>query len=133
MEQQLAVGERAAQVGGEHEALGAVVVVLGAVGHERVVACLRAVHRDVRALEQGVDVAPVIGVPGEADAGVELEADPVDLDRPVQGVLETLDGRLGRVAVSARHENGKFVAAEARDEILAAERCPQPWSHGLQH
>ena len=65
--------------------------------------------------------------------GVELEADAVDLDRPVQGVLEALHGGLGGVAVGARHEHGKFVAAEARDEILAAERRPQPRADLLEH
>ena len=133
VEHQLVVGERAAQVGGEHEPLGAVVVVLCAVGHERVVARLGAVHRDVRALEQRVDVGAVIGIPGQADAGVELEADSVDLEGRCRASWRRCTAAWAASHVGARHENGEFVAAEARDEILAAERRPQPGADLLEH
>ena len=132
VEHELVVGQGPAQVGGQTEPLGAVVVVLGAVDDQRVVVGLGAIHGHVGALEQRVDVAAVLGVPGQADAGVQRDADPVHVDRLGQRVLQALHRRLSGGRVSARHEYRELVPAEAGDEVLAAEGGAQPRADLLQ-
>ncbi len=75
----------------------------------------------------------MLRVPGEADAGVELDADAVHVHGRVQRVLEALHGGLRRVAVGGGHEHRELVAAEARHQVLAAERLAQPRPDLLEH
>jgi hypothetical protein len=54
------------------------------------------VHRDVGALEERMDVVPVLGIEGDSDARFDLESEPVDRERLLEGPAELArDGRRG--------------------------------------
>ena len=69
----LAPVERVAQLADEREPLGRVLVGGRVVDLEARAGVLGDVHRDLGALEQGIDVAAVVRVDGDADAHPDVE------------------------------------------------------------
>ena len=127
MEDELALLDRAAELGEQAEPGGRVVVALGGVELDADVRLLREVHRDVGAAEQRVDVLAVLGEERDADARLGLEHELVDLERLPQRLREhlgELDGS-GRVG-DARQEHAELVAAEPGDRVALAESALQP-------
>jgi hypothetical protein len=130
---ELAVLERAAQVGGEREAGEARVVLLRGVAHDADGAFLRLVHRDVGALHERLDVVAVVGMERDADAAAELEADALGDERLGEGAadrvgdLHALGGRRG-----GAHQDAELVAAEAGDGVARVEQLGEPAGHLAQ-
>ena len=88
VQDELVALDRAPQLAQEAEPGRRVGIALGRVGLDAALGALGVVHRDVGALDQRRDVAPVLGREGDADARVELDGDPVQAERPAQRVVE---------------------------------------------
>ena len=130
LEHQLPQLDPAAQLGGEHQAVDRVVVLAGGVDLDGPLGRLRDVERDVGAAQQLVGGGAVVREAGEADAGADVEQDPVDLER----LLERGDQPLGDHAAALRaagagRQHGELVAAEAGEQVVAPERGAHAVGH----
>ena len=131
VDDELADLDRPAQLPGERESGRIVRVLLRVVDGGAGVRVLRHVHRDVRVLNEGVDVGAVLREGSDADAGRRLEREPVQ----VEGLLERLvdavgeHGRLDHASVGV--QDRELVAAQAGDDAPAAQ-CVQPRAQLLQ-
>ena len=117
----------------ERELARAVLVAVGGVELAARVVVLGQVHRDVRTLEQRVDVVAVLGIEGDADARLEVEPDALELERAPQLGADLL-GDPERVVLvrHRRQQQAELVAAEARDRVALAERRAKPAADLLQ-
>ncbi len=108
------------QLGDQAEPLRRVVVVLGVVESRRV-GLLAAVHRDVGAADQGLGVGAVLGEEGDADAGVDLQLDLVDLLWLGEHRAHPLGQRQHRRGVGdIEGEDAELVSAEPGDGVALA-------------
>ena len=123
---ELVIRQRPPQVAREGEPCRAVVVVLGPVGHEMTLGALGAIHRHIGALQKRVDVAAVRRVPGKPHAGVELDADPLRLDRRVKRGLELIAETLHGRGVDVGHEDGELVSPKPCHQVLGPKCRKQP-------
>ena len=89
--------ERFAQVGGEGEATRRRRVVAGVVELPPAATPAGRVGGDVGALDQRWHVDGLLGVHGDADAALDVEADVVDDERLLEGADEPLGERRGRL------------------------------------
>ena len=118
---ELAARDPGAQLAEQDEAVAAVVVALLAVGRDAHAVALGLVHRDVGALEQLDRRGGVPGEEREADARVDLDRDAVEDERLLEAAAQAPGDGLGRGDVARRAEDdGELVAAEAREQVLAA-------------
>ena len=95
VEHELALVDRATQLGEHRQPARAVVVALLRVDLAAAGLLLRHVHRDVGALEQRMDVVTVLRVQGDADAGLDLEGEAVDRERLLQRLAKLAGDRGG--------------------------------------
>ena len=94
---------------------------------------LRDVHGDVGAAEKRLDVGAVGGEDGDADAGLELDREPVEHERLPElrrDPADDLEQRLLRRGVRA--EEPELVAAEARERVGLAHDSAQPAAQLLE-
>ena len=135
MEAQVAVFHGAAQLGSGalHVAGGLAHGLVKAASHIAPVR-LGPVHGLVGAADQGGHVQPVIRIPGDADAGPQPVFHLADADRFLQG-LERLHGEedAAFLFLQVRHQDDKFVPAEAAHRVGLAENVFQTLGHPLQH
>ena len=84
------------------------------------------VHRDVGALEQPERVVAVLGEERDADAGVDVHADPADPERALQrGAQPQAGGARRRLVAGVQHDR-ELVAAEPRERVAGPQRVLQP-------
>ena len=128
MHLELAARERLAQIELELAAQPRLGVVFGHEEAEGAAALgLRRIHREIGALEQFVEIVAVIGRDRDADAGIGRDL----LALAVLRACAALRGCFRASAVSsawslvAGLDDGEFVAAEPRDEVVAADAGAQ--------
>ncbi len=123
VQHELALANRARQLGQQLEARRVVAVELLVVHGMRQPGLLGHVHGDIGALQQRVDVAAVRGEARHADAGLDVERQAIGLERQLQRGEDALEG-LVEVVRGLRQlpdEDAELVAAEARDGVAAAQ------------
>src|SRR5215211_2548737 len=126
VEDELAAIDCAAELSEEREAVRAVVVALARVHLAAARMLLRDVHRDVRALQQRVDVVAVIRIEGDADARLDLEREAVDRERLLERLPQLAgdgDGR-GRVD-DAREQHAELVPTQTRHRVALSQRAAE--------
>ena len=114
----------AAQLAGEREPVGGVVVLLGGVDRDAPLRLLRAVHRHVGVAQQLVGVVAVLGEERDADAGADVERMPSTVNGASSAAHEPLGDRDAAAAPRAEQDR-ELVAAEAGQRVLGAERAAQ--------
>ena len=128
VEHELVVADRARQLREQRQPRRVVAVELRCVERVRHAGLLGEVHGDVGALEQEIDVAAVRGEARDADAGLDVKRQAVDLERLLEGGEDALE-RLFEVDVRGRelaHEDAELVTAEAGDGVAAAQDRFEP-------
>ena len=133
VEAQLVVFHGAAQFTEQREVflLAGVIVLL--VGREAGLVALRGVHGDVGVAHQRLRVLAVLGEMRDADAGADVERLALEEDRRFQRG-DDLARRRGEVQVPVMpHQDGEFVAAQARDAFGVFHRVLQARAHFAQH
>nr|WP_228430773.1 hypothetical protein [Baekduia soli] len=123
---ELAEVQAVAQLAGEAQARGRVALVALVVDLDAGAPALGHVHRDVGAAHERLDVGAVVGPGRDADAGLDAERDPLDLDGG--GELDEqpprqLHGMVG--GVGAPEDDGELVTAQPRDEVLGPDAAAQ--------
>ena len=128
VQEQLVVAvQRAPQVAEHGEPRRGGDVLLGLEDHGAGLELLGRVHRDVGVAQQLLGVGAVPRGQHDADAGLDVEDDAVDVEGLVQGLAEPLgDGLRLADAVHERQQDGELVAAEARDGVAVAQDRLQP-------
>jgi hypothetical protein len=130
---ELARRDAVAQLADQRQALAAVGVALGPVGPDAGPLALGGVHGDVGVLEQPRGRRPVLGMQGHADAGLDAHRHPVEHERRVQAVAQAPGDRHGRLGFDGPGEqDGELVTAEARQQVVRAQRRLQPRADALQ-
>jgi hypothetical protein len=114
----LSVGDRRAQRPREAKAARAEAVELRFEPHMSSRSLLGGVHRDVGALDQLLGRRAVLGRTGDADAGVDLERDAPDRERPAQLRQEPAGDPARLLAAAHGQQDAELVAAEPRDHVL---------------
>ena len=130
MQRQLALLDRAAQVGSKGELLAVGGLLLAGVQREDGVAPFGGVHRAVGALQQAVVVGRVRRGDGDAERHVQLEGHPRDHERTAQGLGDARRQllRLGRLGAVSQH--GELVAAQpSHERARLAREAAQAVSH----
>ena len=87
---------------------------------------LGAIHREIGIADQRLARCAILGIDRNADAGAEVEVKSVDLDRLEQRRLEAADEIEQIVLVGKALDCAEFVAADARGELVLAERRGKP-------
>ena len=114
------------QLTDERQLARVVAVVAGVVAHHRRRARLGDVERNVRVLQQRLDVGAVPRRHREPDARVQGERQPADFDLSLQQPEEALQRGPDVVTVRATGEHhAELVAAEAGDRVSPSYRCAQ--------
>ena len=84
---------------------------------------LRQVHRDVRALQQRLEVGAVLGEHGDPDARLEVDLGVADREGLGQRGADALGDLVGGAGVAHdRQQHGELVAAEPRHHVARAQR-----------
>ena len=124
VQHELARVDGLAQLGGQGEVRRVVEVLGEVVAQDAGVPRLRGVHRDLGALEQLVDVRPVLARHDVADGRVDGQGEPVHVHLAPDGLAEAPQRARGVGAV-AQHE-AELVAAQPRDRVVGAELVREP-------
>src|SRR5439155_3598531 len=91
-------------------------------------------QRDVRTLEQLLGVLAVTREDGDADARLQLQHEPVNLERLLQRTSNSLRDKQGaRAVVRAQKNERELVAAEARHSVGGARNAPKAFGEMLEH
>ena len=125
VDDELAAVQPATQLGGQREAVDAVLVVLLGVGGKGGVGGLGEIQRDVRVAQQLDGGAPVGGEAGDADAGRDVQGQRIEVERAVQRVEQLAGDALGLRA-------GRRRSARANSSPPRRARMPAPARRGLQ-
>jgi len=123
VQDELLAVERAREVPEQREARRRVGVARGVVVGGARAAALGLVHRDVRALHERVGIRRVRGEPGDPDARLDVQRDPVVREGLGDRRADELRGAGRPVRGAAREQHGELVAAEAGDEAPVAHRA----------
>ena len=118
MEDELAGLEGAVQLADQQQPVAAVVVAGGEVDLVARVHALGLVHRYVCPLEQPQRVARVLREERDADAGVHVDADAADGERPLERRAQPQPGGTRGGLVARRQHDGELVASEPRERVL---------------
>jgi hypothetical protein len=112
VDDQLSVVDRTAELARKRQTVRAVLIVLDRVHRVTGVAFLRLVHRDVGSLHEHFNIGPVLGVVGDAYAGLDLESDAIEVERLAQCLADLLgDARRSEFALHRREEHCELVTA----------------------
>ena len=115
------VGQRGAQLGDQRETQRAVVVEHPVVDRQPEVRLLGDVHGDVGVLQQRGEVGAVLRGDGDADAGLDVEADPLEDERGRQLGPDTPAEGLGVHGIGdVGEQDHELVAAETGDAVPLA-------------
>ncbi|HSD01718.1 MAG TPA: hypothetical protein VLB81_05080 [Gaiellales bacterium] len=116
----LAAVERVAQLADKRQPLRRVVVGRGVVDLHRGARVLGDVHRDVRTLQESVNLVAVVGVDGDADADPDIERDVVKHKRHGERRPDSRS-KVGRGGFlhDARHEDRELVASQPGERVAS--------------
>jgi hypothetical protein len=82
-------------------------------------------RRDIGAAQQRRDVVAVVGLQGDPDRGAELDGHAGDIEWAREGGMNAGGDFPESAAVRQRGEHGELVAAEAGEEVAAAQHLAQ--------
>jgi hypothetical protein len=82
-------------------------------------------RRDIGAAQQRRDVVAVVGLQGDPDRGAELDGHAGDIEWAREGGMNAGGDLPQSAAVRQRGEHGELVAAEAGEEVAAAQHLAQ--------
>ena len=129
VQDELVVVDGVGQLAGELDALAAVAVLARRVDLDLGLARLGLVHRDVGVAQQQRAVGPVQRGDRGADAGADLRAKAVEVERLLEHVGEPPRGRArGVLARAGGQQHDELVAAEAAEQGRVGHRAGQPRS-----
>ena len=128
---QLAVGDGAAELAEQREPADRRALLGLGVDDEPDAGALRLVHRHIGGLHQAIRVLRVERHRRDADAGADLQVEPVHRQWPFDGLQRIPGDPLGRVRIGVGDEDRELVAAEPCDQLVAAEFLTQAVRDGF--
>ncbi len=123
---QLVAGQSAPQLPHHHQAIGRVAVPLDVVLLDAAPLLLGEVHRDVGVLQQLVEIVAVVRRDGHADAGADVDEQPLEDDGRRELGEQPLGGLLGGLAAGAGQQHGELVTAEPGNGVDLPHGAGQP-------
>ena len=133
VEDELALVDRALQLGEHDQPLGAAPVALAAVTRRRAGTGLGLVHRHVGVTQQTLDVVGVHRADRDADAAAYRDAQPLEQEGLVQRAEQGVGDHLGvGRGIDPGEQDAEFVAAEPGDKVFPAHLIGQPLGNLLQ-